>query len=153
MYLVVHDFALPIRQVFLTTNVSINIFQEKLKTVLVLRFLTGKGVGGQSSCTPGMSPSKKQLIYLLFLYLIFAIYHLSVVSFLINSKLQRFSQFLKVTTLLCSQTIGLCLFSPVFLRSSRNFFTSGYQDFSQSLISLIIISMALDHITLLLWLS
>ena len=45
------------------------------------------------------------------------------------------------------------LFSPVFLRSSRNFFTSGYQDFSQSLISLIIISMALDHITLLLWLS
>ena len=98
-------------------------------------------------------PSKKQLIYLLFLYLIFAIYHLSVVSFLINSKLQRFSQFLKVMTLLCSQTIGLFLFSPVFLRSSRNFFTSGYQDFSQSLISLIIISMALDHITLLLWLS
>ena len=98
-------------------------------------------------------PSKKQLIYLLLLYLIFAIYHFSVVSFLINSKLQRFSQFLKVMTLLCSQTIGLFLFSPVFLRSSRNFFTSGYQDFSQSLISLIIISMALDHITLLLRLS
>ena len=98
-------------------------------------------------------PSKKQLIYLLLLYLIFAIYHFSVVSFLINSKLQRFFQFLKVMTLLCFQTIGLFLFSPVFLRSSRNFFTSGYQDFSQSLISLIIISMALDHITLLLRLS
>ena len=98
-------------------------------------------------------PSKKQLIYLLLLYLIFAIYHFSVVSFLINSKLQRFFQFLKVMTLLCFQTIGLFLFSPVFLRSSRNFSTSGYQDFSQSLISLIIISMALDHITLLLWLS
>ena len=51
----------------------------------------------------------------------------------VNSKLQRFSQFLKVITLLCSQTIGLFLFSPVFLRSSRNFFTSGYQEFSQSL--------------------
>ena len=44
-------------------------------------------------------------------------------------------------------------YSPVFLRSSTNFFTPGYQDFSQSLISSIIISMALDHITLLLWLS
>ena len=98
-------------------------------------------------------PSKKQLIYLLLLYLIFAIYHFSVVSFLINSKLQRFFQFLKVMILLCFQTIGLFLFSPVFLRSSRNFFTSDYQDFSQSLISLIIISMALDHITLLLRLS
>ena len=67
-------------------------------------------------------PSKKQLIYLLLLYLIFAIYHFSVVSFLINSKLQRFFQFLKVMILLCFQTIGLFLFYPVFLRSSRNFF-------------------------------
>ena len=66
--------------------------------------------------------SKKQLIYLLLLYLIFAIYHFSVVSFLINSKLQRFFQFLKVMILLCFQTIGLFLFCPVFLRSSRNFF-------------------------------
>ena len=49
--------------------------------------------------------------------------------------------------------IWFLVFSPVFLRSLRNFFTSGYQDFSQSLISLIIISMALDHITLQLWLS
>ena len=39
--------------------------------------------------------------------------------------------------------------SPVFLRSLRNFFSLGYWDFSQSLISLIIISIALDHITLL----
>lgn len=55
LYLV-RDFALPIRQVFLTANVSINIFQEKRKTGLLLSFffLTGKGVGGQSSCTPGM---------------------------------------------------------------------------------------------------
>ena len=75
-------------------------------------------------------PSKKQLIYLLLLYLIFATYYLSMVSFLINSKLQRFSQFLKVMTLLCSQTIALFLFFPIFLRSSRNYFTSGYQDFS-----------------------
>ena len=43
-------------------------------------------------------------------------------SFLINSKLQRFFQFLKVMILLCFQTIGLFLFCPVFLRSSRNFF-------------------------------
>ena len=67
-------------------------------------------------------PSKKQLIYLLLLYLIFAIYHFSVVYFLINSKLQRIFQFLKVMILLCFQTIGLSLFCPVFLRSSRNFF-------------------------------
>ena len=33
---------------FLTTNVSMSIFQEKLKTVLLLSFfLTGKGVGGR----------------------------------------------------------------------------------------------------------
>ena len=37
----------------------------------------------------------------------------------------------KSMTLLCSQTIGLFLVSPVFLRSLRNFFTSGYQDFSK----------------------
>lgn len=57
-------------------------------------------------------PSKKQLIYLLLLYLIFAIYRLnmvSLVSFLINSKSQRLSQFLKVMTLLCSLIIGLFL--------------------------------------------
>lgn len=49
---------------FLTTNVSINIFIEKLKTVLLLSFFFGRGKvcvcvcggggGGQSSCTPGM---------------------------------------------------------------------------------------------------
>ena len=48
-------------------------------------------------------PSRKHLIYLLLLYLIFAVYHLSMASFLINSKLQRFSRFLKVMTFLCSQ--------------------------------------------------
>ena len=37
----------------------------------------------------------------------------------------------KSVTLLCSQTVGLFLVSPVFLRSLRNFFTSGYQDFSK----------------------
>ena len=68
-------------------------------------------------------------------------------------KIAKILPVFRVMTLLCSQTVGLFLFSPVFLRSSRNFFTSGYQDFSQSLISLIIISMALDHITLQLWLS
>ena len=68
-------------------------------------------------------------------------------------KIAKILPVFRVMSLLCSQTIGLFLFSPVFLRSSRNFFTSGYQDFSQSLISLIIISMALDHINLLPWLS
>ena len=48
-------------------------------------------------------PSRKHLIYLLLLYPIFAIYHLSMASFLINSKLQRFTRFLKVMTFLCSQ--------------------------------------------------
>ena len=48
-------------------------------------------------------PSRKHLIYLLLLYLIFAVHHLSMASFLINSKLQRFSRFLKVMTFLCSQ--------------------------------------------------
>ena len=41
-------------------------------------------------------PSKKQLIYELLLSLISVICHLSMVSFLINSNLQRFFQFLKV---------------------------------------------------------
>ena len=75
-------------------------------------------------------PSKKQLIYELLLSLISVISHLSMVSFLINSNLQRFFQFLSVT-LLCSQTVGLFQVSPVFLRSLRNFFTSGYQNFSK----------------------
>ena len=50
----------------------------------------------------------------------------------LNSKLQRFFLFLKAMTLLCSQTIGLFLFSLVSLRFLRNSFTSGYQNSSQS---------------------
>ena len=52
-----------------------------------------------------------------------------------------------------SQTTGPFLFSPVFVKSLRNFFISGYRDFSQSLISLIITSMPVDQTILLLWLS
>ena len=73
--------------------------------------------------------------------------------FLINSKLQRFFLLLKVMTLLCSQTIGLFLFSLVSLGFLRNSFTLIYRNSSQSSISLIITSTVLDLITLLLWLS
>ena len=106
----------------------------------------------------GLSMQNKETIDLLAAPLshicnISEICHLSMMFFPINSKLQRFFLFLKAMTLLCSQTITLVLFSPVSLRSSRNFYTSGYQDFSQSSISLIITSTALNLITLLLWLS
>ena len=101
-----------------------------------------------------LSPIKVTTDLLALLCLISVICHLSMMSFLIKPKLQRFFQFLKAMTLLCSQTIGQNLFSPVFLEIfEKLFFTSGYLDFSQSLISLIIIIMALDHVTLLLWLS
>ena len=97
-------------------------------------------------------PSKKQLIYELLLSLISVISHLSMVSFLINSNLQRFFRFLKRDPSLfsnCRPISSLPCLSKVFeklfyLRLSR---------FLQSLISLITISMALDHITLLLRLS
>ena len=97
-------------------------------------------------------PSKKQLIYELLLSLISVISHLSMVSFLINSNLQRFFRFLKRDPSLfsnCRPISSLPCLSKVFeklfyLRLSR---------FLQSLISLITISMALDNITLLLRLS
>ena len=46
-------------------------------------------------------------------------------------KFAKILSVFKSVTLLCSQTVGLFLVSSVFLRSLRNFFTSGYQDFSK----------------------
>ena len=89
--------------------------------------------------------SKKQSIYKLPLCLVSVICHLSMVFFAINSK--NFAKILPVFK------IDLFLFSPVFLRSLRNSFISGYRDSSQSSIFLIITSTVLDFITLLLWLS